>query len=111
MFQECKRLLNGLGAVMTGPSTAMQAEVVDLLQVTAVPPALNPGSQRSGSHVYPHEIPDNDLEPDPAGDIAASEAELQVFKATTTNRDDWLHRGFALLDVDWYSYGKYSERV
>ena len=29
---------------------------------------------------------------------------LQVFAATTSMRDDWLHRGFALMDLDLYHY-------
>ena len=51
--------------------------------------------------------------PQPAADDKESgqEQQIQVLQATTTNRDDWLHRGRHLLDVTWDCYVQNFERV
>ena len=45
------------------------------------------------------------------GASGASRTQLQVFTETTGLRDDWLHRGFALADLDLYQYSIVIERV
>ena len=37
--------------------------------------------------------------------------QIHVFRGSTTNHDDWLHRGDALLDLDLYQYVVHIERV
>ena len=36
---------------------------------------------------------------------------MEVLRITTSNRDDWLHRGVLLLDLTWDCYVQYFERV
>ena len=36
---------------------------------------------------------------------------LEVLRITTSNRDDWLHRGALLMDLTWDCYVQYFERV
>jgi HAMP domain-containing protein len=35
----------------------------------------------------------------------------QMFTKSVAHRDDWLHRGIALRDMDYYHYARYIERV
>ena len=35
----------------------------------------------------------------------------QAFVETQSHRDDWLHRGDLLVDVDYYHYSRYFERI
>ena len=49
--------------------------------------------------------PENEPDPVPSG------VELKLLRSTTTNRDDWLHRGMALLDMDWHCYVRHFERI
>ena len=46
-----------------------------------------------------------------AGAPGASRRRLQVFTETTGLRDDWLHRGCSLADLDLYQYSIVIERV
>ena len=34
-----------------------------------------------------------------------------MFTKSTSHRDDWLHRGIMLRDMDYYHYARYIERV
>ena len=34
-----------------------------------------------------------------------------MFTTTFTHRDDWLHRGIMLRDMDYYHYARYMQRV
>ena len=43
--------------------------------------------------------------------LAEKPKKLQVFTETTGVRDDWLHRGLALADMDLYQYSVAIERV
>jgi hypothetical protein len=108
MFQECKRLFNN-DRDLTCARPAVQSDIVDIVQVTAVQPAAAPAA--APATPLANALSDLEDEPDPGPNAAAPEAELKVFRQTTTNRDDWLHRGFALVDVDWYSYCNHFERV
>ena len=45
------------------------------------------------------------------GEGGEGERPLQVFTETTGLRDDWLHRGHALADMDLYQYSIVIERI
>ena len=45
------------------------------------------------------------------GETGESQRPLQVFTETTGLRDDWLHRGRALADMDLYQYSIIIERI
>ena len=46
-----------------------------------------------------------------AGSIASIKARKQIFQKSYTHRDDWLHRGLQLADMDYYHYARYIDRV
>ena len=48
------------------------------------------------------------VEDNPAEEKKAS---AQIFHITISLRDDWLHRGDALQDMDLQTYAEYIERV
>jgi hypothetical protein len=112
MLQECKRLLTG--EADAGACADSKGPVhVDMLQVVF--------EEKGSAEVGPQALDDGEdddcdatpanSEQEDATEEPAEEAEIQVFRATTSNRDDWLHRGSALVDVDWYCYVKCFERV
>ena len=45
------------------------------------------------------------------GAFEPQEQKLEVLRITTSNRDDWLHRGTLLMDLTWDCYVQYFERV
>ena len=48
---------------------------------------------------------------DAAGTVADATGKKQVFTKSLAHRDDWLHRGIMLRDMDYYHYSRYVERV
>ena len=128
MMQECKRLLNGetlsrgpiFAADITQPqmfavtSTFGAGEprgVSDVDQLTddknrAVEPIYDSiGAEEPKGAEEPTDVADADQKTD------KKPANLHIFESTTSNRDDWLHRGFDLQDLDWYHYVTHIERV
>ena len=43
--------------------------------------------------------------------VADATGKKQMFTKSMTHRDDWLHRGIMLRDMDYYHYSRYVERV
>jgi hypothetical protein len=48
---------------------------------------------------------------DAAATIADATGKKQMFTKSLAHRDDWLHRGIMLRDMDYYHYARYVERV
>ena len=48
---------------------------------------------------------------DAATTITDATGKKQMFTKSLTHRDDWLHRGIMLRDMDYYHYARYMERV
>ena len=46
-----------------------------------------------------------------AGGITMAPGKKQVFTKTLNHRDDWLHRGLALRDMDYFHYARYIDRI
>ena len=46
-----------------------------------------------------------------AGSIASIKETKQMFTKSLSHRDDWLHRGLRLQDMDYYHYSRHIERV
>ena len=46
-----------------------------------------------------------------AATVADATGKKQMFAKSLTHRDDWLHRGIMLRDMDYYHYSRYVERV
>ena len=46
-----------------------------------------------------------------ASSIADVKGKQQMFTKSLAHRDDWLHRGVMLRDMDYYHYARYIERV
>ena len=45
------------------------------------------------------------------GDSAITNNKKQAFSKTYNHRDDWLHRGQTLCDMDYYHYARDIERA
>ena len=43
--------------------------------------------------------------------VADATGKKQMFTKSLAHRDDWLHRGIMLRDIDYYHYSRYVERV
>ena len=43
--------------------------------------------------------------------VADATGKKQMFTKSLAHRDDWLHRGVMLRDIDYYHYSRYVERV
>ena len=54
---------------------------------------------------------DNNCDLLAGGDSTITNNKKQVFWKTYTHRDDWLHRGHTLCDMDYYHCAHYIERV
>ena len=99
----------------------------DLSAVTPEPPTKK---QRTRSTVVSEEQPgaatehadyseddcDEALPPvvtsmDAATTVADATGNKQMFTKSLAHRDDWLHRGIMLRDMDYYHYSRYVERV
>ena len=48
---------------------------------------------------------------DAATSVADASGKTQMFTKSVAHRDDWLHRGSTLRDMDYYHYSRYIERV
>ena len=48
---------------------------------------------------------------DAATTVADATGKKQMFTMSLAHRDDWLHRGIMLRDMDYYHYSRYVERV
>ena len=48
---------------------------------------------------------------DAATSVADATGKKQMFTKSLAHRDDWLHRGIMLRDMDYYHYSRYTERV
>ena len=46
-----------------------------------------------------------------AATVADATGKKQMFTMSLAHRDDWLHRGIMLRDMDYYHYSRYVERV
>ena len=46
-----------------------------------------------------------------AGSVASIKETKQMFHKSLAHRDDWLHRGMRLQDMDYYHYARHIERV
>ena len=46
-----------------------------------------------------------------AGSVASIKETKQMFHKSLSHRDDWLHRGMRLQDMDYYHYARHIERV
>jgi len=46
-----------------------------------------------------------------AATVADATGKKQMFTKSLKHRDDWLHRGIMLRDMDYYHYSRYVERV
>ena len=60
------------------------------------------------------DVQQKDCGPDSAGPAAPEEEaglKAQIFQVTISLRDDWLHRGNALQDMDLQTYAEYIERA
>jgi hypothetical protein len=55
----------------------------------------------------PPDITSNDA----AATVADASGKKQMFTKSLAHRDDWLHRGIMLRDMDYYHYSRYIERV
>ena len=49
--------------------------------------------------------------PEAAASVASIKATKEMFHKSYSHRDDWLHRGLRLQDMDYYHYARYIERV
>ena len=111
-MHECQRVLNG-GTGQIGPLRASFAEVVDVVTLAPAAPDDIPavgtedrdaGDPRAGEdgaeHVAEHGAAGEVVDEADADECGKSRRPLQVFSETTSLRDDWLHRGFALADMD-----------
>ena len=106
MFHECKRFFNGETSAEARSQYPQQPHMVDIVQVDIPgPPAENVNPKQDADLESLGSDQENEPDPAPKG------ADLKVFRNTTTNRDDWLHRGMALLDLDWHCYVRHVERV
>ena len=48
---------------------------------------------------------------DAATTVADATGKKQMFTKSLAHRDDWLHRGIMLRDMDYYHYSRYVQRV
>ena len=48
---------------------------------------------------------------DAATSVADATGKKQMFTKSLAHRDDWLHRGIMLRDMDYYHYSRHVERV
>ena len=48
---------------------------------------------------------------DAAATVADATGKNKMFTTSLAHRDDWLHRGIMLRDMDYYHYSRYVERV
>jgi hypothetical protein len=72
-----------------------------------------PGTEHAD---YPEDDCDEAFPPvmtssDAAATIADATGKKQMFTKSLAHRDDWLHRGIMLRDMDYYHYARYVERV
>ena len=131
MMQECKRSLNRETNTRQPQSTMLAIMFVS--SATEEASKLHAGAQlaelaqdevmaareskvtglATGPSSGPATEPSQFDRPQPSGDDEenAQDQQIQVLQATTTNRDDWLHRGRHLLDVTWDCHVQNFERV
>ena len=64
-------------------------------------------SEDDGDDALPPDISSNDA----AAYVADATGKKQMFTTSLAHRDDWLHRGIMLRDMDYYHYSRYVERV
>ena len=115
-------MLNGETAE-TGPCRAAGAEVVDVVTLGPAEPETAPAgcgdeleagssAKELAGRVEP--VEEAEAQEDEATDgeeLQAPPKKMQVFSETTGLRDDWLHRGLALADMELYQYSIVIERV
>ena len=46
-----------------------------------------------------------------ASTVADATGAKQMFTKSVAHRDDWLHRGIMLRDMDYYHYARYVDRI
>lgn len=56
-------------------------------------------------------LPDAIVADDTHGITPTKKGKTILFTKSTSHRDDWLHRGAGLQDLDYYHYSRYVERV
>ena len=54
---------------------------------------------------------DNNIDLLAGGDGTVTDGKKLKFTNTYTHRDDWLHRGETLSDIDYYHYARYVDRI
>ena len=59
------------------------------------------------NEAFPAAITGNDA----ANTVKDATGRTQMFTKSLQHRDDWLHRGIMLRDMDYYHYARYIERV
>ena len=76
--------------------------------------------EQPGDATEPADDPDDDCDEafppvitdaSAASSIADVKGKQQMFTKSLAHRDDWLHRGVMLRDMDYYHYARYMERV
>jgi len=119
MMAEAKRLLNGdvlcSGLWFAASSSAAEPEPLQDFGVITANDSEEDGekAENNSENIDTSQLFDGGA-PEPADKSAkeppAKKQRLQQFTAGTSVRDDWLHRGDALQDVDFYHYIEYIER-
>ena len=64
-------------------------------------------SEDDCDEAFPPEITSRDA----AATVADATGKKQMFTKSLAHRDDWLHRGIMLRDMDYYHYSRDIERV
>ena len=64
-------------------------------------------SEDDCDEAFPQCITNNEA----AATVADATGKKQMFTKSLAHRDDWLHRGIMLRDMDYYHYARYVERV
>lgn len=123
MMQECKRRLNGETSTRQLDSTVVpdifvsnmceKAAQVNVCAEHAEPSTDEdlPSEESQATGAAADLNSGAAIEPCPADEEHIETQEIQVLQATTTNRDDWLHRGRHLLDITWDCYVQNFERL
>ena len=129
MMHECKRLLNRSTAAdgLLFPTAHASGSADAAMHVLIVPRHATEqavdgsgghdedsgdgnDSEESGEHGSDSEENDACVMLAGGGGAAGLDS-TQVFSKTFNHRDDWLHRGDTLHDMDYYHYARFVERV
>ena len=135
MMHECKRLLNdraasdgllfpgrratggddGIAHLLIVPRAAAEDAPDGAGSAGTEPPCKRPrlegddGADKESAD--DHDSDDDVCDLLAGGGAASTDNKIQRFSKTYTHRDDWLHRGQTLSDMDFYHYARYIERA